>query len=258
MLGSTSPTNGDSTVAQTFTVPSGDGSLSFYYQMHCPDTVTYDWATATLKDNTANTTTTMLSKICTNNGAWVMVSTGVTAGHSLTLTLLSHDDNYPADPTYTLYDDVALGAAVVNPVVNGGFETGTFSGWTTGGAATSISTTAHSGTYSAMLGSTSPTNGDSTASQTFTIPTGGSTLSFYYRMTCPDTVTYDWATVTVKDNTTNTTTTALAKTCTNNGAWVKVSTGVTAGHSVTITLLSHDDNYPADPSYTLYDDVVVS
>ena len=109
-----------------------------------------------------------------------------------------------------------------------------------------------------MLGSTSPTNGDSTAAQTFTIPTGGSTLSFYYRVVCPDTVTYDWATVTVKDNTTNTTTTALAKTCSNTGAWVQVSTPVTAGHSVTITLISHDDNYAADPTYTLYDDVVVS
>jgi serine protease len=31
----------------------------------------------------------------------------VTAGHSYTLTLTSHDDNYPGDPTYTLYDDVA-------------------------------------------------------------------------------------------------------------------------------------------------------
>jgi len=32
----------------------------------------------------------------------------VTAGHAYALTLISHDDNYPSDPTYTLYDDVAL------------------------------------------------------------------------------------------------------------------------------------------------------
>ena len=32
----------------------------------------------------------------------------VTAGHSVTLKLISHDDNYPGDPTYTLYDDVAV------------------------------------------------------------------------------------------------------------------------------------------------------
>ena len=49
-----------------------------------------------------------LPKTCTNNGAWVQVSAAVTAGHSYTLTLISHDDNYAGDPTYTLYDDVTV------------------------------------------------------------------------------------------------------------------------------------------------------
>ena len=256
--GSTSPTNGDSTIAQTFTVPSGDATLSFWYQVRCPDTVTYDWATATLKDNTTGTTTTLLGKTCNNNATWVKVSGGVTAGHSETLTLISHDDNYAGDPTYTLFDDVAISAPVTNPVVNPGFETGSFSGWTTGGQATSISSTAHSGSHSGQAGSTSPTNGDSTIAQTFTIPSGGSTLSFWYQVRCPDTVTYDWATATLKDNTTGTTATILAKTCNNNLTWVKVSASVTAGHSYTLTLISHDDNYSGDPTYTLYDDVSVS
>jgi hypothetical protein len=30
-----------------------------------------------------------------------------------------------------------------------------------------------------------------------------------------------------------------------------------AGHSVTLTLLSHDDDYFADPTYTWFDDVIV-
>jgi hypothetical protein len=143
-------------------------------------------------------------------------------------------------------------------IVNGGFETGSFSSWTTGGQATSISTTAHSGSYSRMAGSTSPTNGDSTISQTFTAPSGASGLSVWYRVVCPDTVTYDWATITLKDNTTSTTTTMLGKTCTNTGTWVQASTSVIGGHSYTLTLLSHDDNYPSDPTYTLFDDAVVS
>jgi hypothetical protein len=258
LAGSTAPTNGDSSISQTATAPAGSGSLSFWYEVVCPDTVTYDWATATLKDNTTGTTTTVLGKTCTNTGAWSSVSASVTAGHSYTLTLISHDDNYAGDATYTLYDDVAFAAPVTNPFSNPGFETGSFSGWTTGGQATSISTTAHSGSYAGLAGSTAPTNGDSSISQTVTAPSGAATLSFWYEVVCPDTVTYDWATATLKDNTSGTTTTILAKTCTNTGAWSSVSAAVTAGHSYTLTLISHDDNYAGDATYTLYDDVSIS
>ncbi|NUP47912.1 MAG: hypothetical protein HOW97_11460, partial [Catenulispora sp.] len=213
-IGATTPTNGDSSAAQTFTAPSGSGTLSFWYNVFCPDTVTYDWATATLKDNTANTTSTVLAKTCVNpSSGWKQITAPVTAGHSYTLTLTSHDDNYSGDPTYTLYDDATLSAAASNPIVNGGFETGSLSGWTaTGAASAAVNSGAHSGTYAARLGSTSPTNGDSSIAQTFTAA-GGGTLSFWYNVTCPDTVTYDWATATLKDNTANTTATVLAQTC---------------------------------------------
>jgi hypothetical protein len=220
--------------------------------------VTYDWATATLKDNTSNTTTTPLGKTCVSSSGWKQVSASVVAGHSYTLTLTSHDDNYASDPTYTKYDDVALSAAAGNPIVNGGFETGNFSGWTASGASTTVvNTGAHSGTYAARLGTTTPTNGDSSIAQSFTA-SGGGTLHFWYNVTCPDTVTYDWATATLKDNTSNTTTTVLAKTCVSSSGWTQVSSGLTAGHSYTLTLTSHDDNYSSDPTYTLYDDVSVS
>jgi serine protease len=73
----------------------------------CPDTVTFDWATATLHDNTAGTSTTVLPRTCNNNQVWVQVSATITAGHSYTLTLTSRDDNFSGDPTATKYDDVA-------------------------------------------------------------------------------------------------------------------------------------------------------
>jgi serine protease len=262
LLGSSSPTNGDSSIAQTFTVPSGDGSLTFWYNVTCPDTVTYDWATATLKDNTTGTTTTPLAKTCVSSSGWKSVTATVVAGQSYTLTLTSHDDNYAGDPTFTKYDDASLGAAPPPPptgITNGGFETGSLSGWTASGAAHGVTTSGpHSGSYAALLGSSSPTNGDSSIAQTFTAPSGSSALHFWYNVTCPDTVTYDWATATLKDNTTGTTTTVLGKTCVSSSGWVQVNASITAGHSYTLTLTSHDDNYSGDPTFTKYDDVSTS
>ena len=261
-IGASTPTNGDSSISQTFVVPSGGGTLSFWYKVVCPDTVTYDWATATLKDNTTGTTATLLGKTCTNTGNWAQATYNLAAaaGHNVTLKLVSHDDNYSGDPTYTLYDDVTIGAAPPPPpagINNGGFETGSLSPWLATGSA-SITTTAHTGTYAALLGSTSPTL-TSTLAQTFTVPAGATTLSFFYANRCPDTITYDWATVTLKDNTTGTTYTLLPRTCAATYAWTQVNFNVSAivGHSVTLMLVNHDDNYPGDPTFTLYDDVTI-
>jgi hypothetical protein len=225
--------------------------------MTCPDTVTYDWALATLRDNTTGTTTTMLPKVCATNTTWVQVSANLTASHSYTLTLLSHDDNYVGDATYTLFDDVAIGSTAPPPsaIVNGGFETGTLSSWTSVGS-TSAVTGGHSGTYAARVGSTSPTNGDSSIIQTFTAASGSTTVSFWYKNTCPDTVTYDWATATLRDNTTGTTTTILPRVCSSGTTWVQISANIVAGHNYTLALISHDDNYTGDATYTLFDDVI--
>jgi hypothetical protein len=261
MVGSTSPTT-DSSISQTFTVPSGSTQLSFYYQVHCPDTISYDWASATLTDNTAGTTSTMLANTCTNAGTWVQATAAVTAGHSYTLKLANHDDNYSSDPTYTLYDDVALNGSAPPPppppgttLTNGGFDSG-LSGWTVSGTCTASSNGAGD-TTGAQCGSTSPTNGDSSISQTFSVASTAKTLSFKYQVHCPDTVTYDWATATLKDNTSGTTATILAKTCSNTGTWAAVSAAITGGHSYTLTLVSHDDNYAGDATYTWFDTVAV-
>ena len=143
-------------------------------------------------------------------------------------------------------------------VTNGGFETGTFSGWTVSGPSTAVVAGGHTGSFSGRAGSASPTNGSSNIVQTFTAASGTTSLKFWYSVTCPDTVTYDWATATLKDVTANTTSTILAKTCTNGAGWKQVSASVVAGHQYTLTLTSKDDNYVGDATYTLFDDVTVS
>lgn len=154
----------------------------------------------------------------------------------------------------------ALGtpASAATSITNGGFEAGSLSGWTGTGVTSVTTTNPHSGTYAAMVGSTSPSNTSSIA-QSFTAPATSPSLSFWYDVVCPDTVTYDWATATLKDTTANTTTTVLPKTCVNpSSGWKQVTRTLTANHNYTLTLTSKDDDYAGDPTYTLYDDVTLS
>lgn len=158
------------------------------------------------------------------------------------------------DDSYYVLDANTFDVSSPN-LVNPDFELGDFTGWVASGASTSLVQTSHAG-ISAMLGNTFATNGDSNLVQTFSVPPTAVNLSFWYKMTCPDTVTYDWATATLFDNTTQQGSTILAKTCVTN-SWSQVLVGVTGGHSYTLTLTSHDDNYGADPTFTLFDDVAL-
>src|SRR5205814_50240 len=171
--------------------------------------------------------------------------TAVTAGASSTLTLGAGS----ATPgTYTLTVtgtgtsathstsvSLTVTAPAASGITNGDFENG-LTGWTTVGS-TATSSTAHGGLASAKVGSSSPFNGDSSVAQTFTAPAAGGTLSFFYRVVCTDSVTYDWATATLRDNTAGTTATMLARTCTNTGAWNSASAALTGSHSYTLTLI---------------------
>jgi hypothetical protein len=147
--------NGESAIVQSFAAPAGTNNLSFWYRVTCPGSLIHGWATATLQDDSAGTSTVVLAQTCTNTGSWVQVSVPLTAAHVYTLVLANHDGNDAAGATYTLYDDVAIGGAN-NPIKNGGFESGSLGDWVTRGA-TEISTAApHSGSYAAQVGSTSP------------------------------------------------------------------------------------------------------
>jgi Zn-dependent metalloprotease len=206
-------------------------------------------AGATASFNPASVTAGGTSQLTITTGAATPAGTS-----TITVTGTGTSGTHTATFSLTVNGSGGGGSALTN----GGFETGDLTGWTGTGTTSIVSSGAHSGTYAAQLGSGSPTNGDSSAAQTFTAPTGSSHLSLWYNVTCPDTVTYDWATVTLKDTTAGTTATVLSRTCASSSGWKQATATVTAGHSYTLTLTSHDDDYAGDPTYTQYDDVAVS
>jgi len=183
----------------------------------------------------------------------------ITTGNNLFYNATAGWDYPTGWGTYDAYNLASDLIAGIGNVANGGFETGSFAGWTTGGAASSIVTSSHSGTYAAELGATTPTNGDSTMQQTITVPASGGTLTFWYETVCPDTLTYDWSLVQIKNGSGTVLATPLSKTCTNNNTWTQVSFNLApwSSQSIVLCFLSHDDNYGGDPTYTLFDDIAV-
>ena len=145
-------------------------------------------------------------------------------------------------------------------IANGGFETGDLTAWTTSVGTASVVTGGHGGTYSALVGTTTSPSFDSSIKQLFTLAQP-STLSFWYQVNCTDTIAWDWATATLSDLTSGTTTTILPKVCTRSGPWTQASTVLGAdsvGHTFALTLTDHDDDNPADPTLTRFDDIVLT
>ena len=246
-------TNGNSTLAQTFTIPHGNNRVSLWYEPECSDAVTRNYAYATLTDDTTATPKTLLPHTCMISAKWVNVTAAVTAGHTYTLTMGTHDEYQAGKYNWTLYDAVTLSAG--GPV-NGSFESG-IAAWAPAGDASISLSRCRTGARCLLLGSSLPSNGVSSAAQTFVVPAGKSHVVFSYKMTCHDTVTRDWATVVLKDNTTARSTAVLPRKCATAG-WVDVSAAVTAGHSYTLTLENRDNNHAGTASYTFYDDVMLT
>jgi hypothetical protein len=109
IVGSVSAFNGTSTITQTFVIPAGATTLSFWLQPHCPDTFAYDQQTALIR-NTAGATLATVMNYCSNSGVWTRATYDVRpfAGQNIVLYFAVHDDGYPTDPTYMYLDDVSV------------------------------------------------------------------------------------------------------------------------------------------------------
>jgi hypothetical protein len=203
----------------------------------------------------AGTTVSFSPSSVTAGGSSTMTLTNsTTGGGSYTITVTG------TSPSATHTTSVTLTVPSHNVVANGDFETGSLSSWTTGGVLlpTIVSSGAHSGTYAAKLGSTSPYNGNSALQQAITVPAGGGTLTYWYNPHCPDTLTYDQQQAQIR-STSGSTLATVMNVCSNSSVWTQktFSLAAYAGQTVVLWFNVHDDNWPTDPSYMLLDDVSV-
>jgi phospholipase C len=152
-----------------------------------------------------------------------------------------------------------------NLVQNGGFETGKFTDWKTGGDYAPKVTTAqvYSGTYSALLGHTKKpeVNGVSYIYQTIAIPSSASkvTLQLYYWPATNDTITYAYQEVLIQDTSGNTLATVL-KVANNSMGWKEVVYDMTsyAGQTVRLYLAVHGNGYSSDYVYMYVDAISIT
>lgn len=275
ITGNAPTTAGSSNVTVTATDSANDsGSTSFTWSWAAGPAahLTVSPSTATVgiggsQTFTASATDQYYNPVSASQTGWTTNAPGSLSGSSGSSTTFTGSGAGTGSVNATLNGLTASASVTVNatanPIGNGGFETGSLTPWTASGATgsenvvSSGSDPCYAGSYCAMLGLTTPTNANSSIAQTFTAPSGSSSVSFYYDVVCTDTVRYDWATASLRDITAGKSYTVLGKTCTNNGSWANASHSVTPGHRYTLTLTNRDDNYPGDPTYTLYDNVSV-
>jgi hypothetical protein len=154
-------------------------------------------------------------------------------------------------------------------IVNGGFETGDFTGWVTAGDNTPVVSTneAHSGTFSAFAGDSvdgfcgfpgTEIPGDSIFYQQVTVPASGGTLNFWYWTCTTDSITFDWQDAYITDTSGNILLTIFHQ-CTDNEAWVNQTVDMTsfAGQTVRVEFLVHTDDF-GDLTGMYVDDVSLS
>ena len=193
--------------------------------------------------------------------------TGLANGTTYTFTVTAANPTGSGPPSAP--SNAVTPLASLQIVQNGGFESG-LSPWAAGGVAPPVVSTAkaHSGSASAVLGTLTGSEpfGDSTLTQALTLPSGTSTLSFWYWPASTDSLcsgsgcVYDWQEAQLR-STSGATLATLFKLDSNAQAWtqVTVNTSPYAGQTVVLWFNVHQDGAnPADDTSMYLDDVAVT
>lgn len=150
--------------------------------------------------------------------------------------------------------------AASNVVQNPGFETGSLSPWTSCGSVSDASvksTKEHSGTYSALIGTTSKpeVNGTAGVCQTVTVPASG-TLTFWVYEGTTDSISYVDQEADV-ESTSGTVLTQLYKEAASTNGWEEKSFDLSsyAGQTVVLYFGVKGNGYSKDYVYMYLDDV---
>jgi hypothetical protein len=109
-IGSTGPNKVDSTLVQSVAVPTvGKTTLTFWYQPHSSDNLTFDWQRMEIRNQAGKVLATPLN-VCLESDSWTEVTADLTPykGTTVQLFFLDHDDGATGDPTYYLLDDVSV------------------------------------------------------------------------------------------------------------------------------------------------------
>ena len=243
-------TAGYASAAVSWTAPSTGGQVTTY-------TVTpYIGTTAqtpvTVTGNPAPTSTTV---------------TGLTNGTTYTFTVTASNPVGTGPPSAP--SNAVTPSASAPIVINGGFENG-LPPWTaTGSPPPTVSTAkAHTGTSSALVGVVSGTepNGDSSLSQTITVPPGTSTLTFWYWPATTDEICsgtscrYDWQEAQIR-STSGATLASIFKSNSNAQAWTQATLDMSpyAGQTIQLWFNVHEDgSNPPDDTSMYVNDVAVA
>ena len=238
---------GSGTSTITSTISGGFNGSIMFSDSGLPAGVTASFAPATIAaPGSGSTTLTLTASSSAAAGSYTVNIIGTGAGGVV--------QNIALPLTVT--------TAASNLVQNPGFETGSFSGWTTGGGiAPTLSTqVTHSGSWSALLGATTTpeVNGDSFVYQTIAIPSSATkaTLNFFYYPATDDTIEFAYQECLIR-NTSGTTLATALQVASNARGWKEVTFDLTSyiGQSIQLYFAAHGNGYSKDYIYMYVDDV---